>query len=604
VKRFAMPLLLLSMAAAWGWTLFPDPAYLRLGDWDQYLTFFEVQRRSYVEYGELPLWNPYLLGGVPAHGHPQFNSLSPYLLPILLFELPVAAAVFFTLHAATGLLGAYLLARHLGNNRSAATLAGLCFLFCFAPYLSGGVVNRVNGSLIPWLAFFYLRSLSQPRWLVALALTFTLLILEGGFYALVGGGLLLGVLSVFCGSAGKIVKAWVVLGLALLLGVGMGLVRLVPTVELYAQYPRHTEFFAGAAILNGEALARLPAALGALLAAPNIGQRPLLFDQPIFCGTNLGLPLLSLLLLAAVYCWRRWAVWLLAALFASLVLAKASPVNSWALLTKLPGLQSLNLSMSLLFCLFLPLGWLAAGSLTAWCGRAFRGAQVRGGISWLIVLGGALLPLLLQNREVLARHPTYDLPAIRTDVPFEQELGQRLAMLPTVRANHGVVDAYEEVIRERLPRRVLPKGHPGYRGEWFLAGSGRADLQSFSPGRREFAFDCPASDRLTLNENSFPGWQAQVNGESVAVEDQDGLLSVAVPAGQGTLELSYRPGSFLWAGAASLTFLCLSLFFATTRGGSLLRGLATDCRVGSFLAPPEHCPARRSHGAGGPRLGE
>ena len=46
-----------------------------VGDWDQYVTFFEIQRRALLDYGQLPWWDPWLLGGIPGVAHPQFTTL-------------------------------------------------------------------------------------------------------------------------------------------------------------------------------------------------------------------------------------------------------------------------------------------------------------------------------------------------------------------------------------------------------------------------------------------------------------------------------------------------------------------------------------------------
>jgi len=67
-------------------------------DWD--LLFFHAQSayRSVAEFGELPLWNPWYLGGFPMIGNPQAAFPNPFFLfdllvgPIVASTLPLASA--------------------------------------------------------------------------------------------------------------------------------------------------------------------------------------------------------------------------------------------------------------------------------------------------------------------------------------------------------------------------------------------------------------------------------------------------------------------------------------------------------------------------------
>jgi uncharacterized membrane protein YfhO len=64
----------------------------------------------------------------------------------------------------------------------------------------------------------------------------------------------------------------------------------------------------------------------------------------------------------------------------------------------------------------------------------------------------------------------------------------------------------------------------------------------------------------------FPGWSARLDGAALSLITLDAaFIGVAVPPGEGTIELSYTP-RFFWPGAASsLVALCASLV-ALTRG--------------------------------------
>jgi uncharacterized membrane protein YfhO len=64
---------------------------------------------------------------------------------------------------------------------------------------------------------------------------------------------------------------------------------------------------------------------------------------------------------------------------------------------------------------------------------------------------------------------------------------------------------------------------------------------------------------LVLSEMYYPGWQATVNGKSARIWQVDGnLRAVAVPAGDTTVALRYRPAAILFGvWLSGLTFLCV-----------------------------------------------
>jgi hypothetical protein len=96
--------------------------------------------------------------------------------------------------------------------------------------------------------------------------------------------------------------------------------------------------------------------------------------------------------------------------------------------------------------------------------------------------------------------------------------------------------------------------------------AGRADAFTLT-------YQAPQATRLTLGTWYFPGWRAQVDGQSVAMApDPSGLLRLAVPA--GTHRLTVRRGlttAELAGGGISLaaTLVCLLLLFGFRRPGAI-----------------------------------
>ncbi|MHB8244430.1 MAG: hypothetical protein ACYDGN_03600 [Acidimicrobiales bacterium] len=144
-----------------------------------------------IHAGQLPLWNPYNMLGLPQ----AFNFESaPFSLPDLL-SYAVPLRVSWLLIVLVKLLiagtGAYALSRQLGARPVAASFGGISFM------LSGGFTGWLGWSLsgvvawAPWVCLFMLLSYRDPRrrWPVLLA-TSVMFGFFGGFpemYALFGG---------------------------------------------------------------------------------------------------------------------------------------------------------------------------------------------------------------------------------------------------------------------------------------------------------------------------------------------------------------------------------------------------------------------------------
>jgi hypothetical protein len=88
-----------------------------------------------------------------------------------------------------------------------------------------------------------------------------------------------------------------------------------------------------------------------------------------------------------------------------------------------------------------------------------------------------------------------------------------------------------------------------------------ATVTAYTARRIELTAYASTRGLLVLSELYYPGWQARVNGASVAINEVDGgLRGVEVPSGDSTVTFDYSPVS-VWAGAAlsGLTFLAVLL---------------------------------------------
>ncbi|HEV7798758.1 MAG TPA: YfhO family protein [Pyrinomonadaceae bacterium] len=102
--------------------------------------------------GYVPLWNPYIFGGMPLFGAAQAGVLFPLNWFYLLFSIPVATNLMMLSSYMLAALGAYLYARRSGSSIAGAALTSLVWQW------SGFLVGQIGhtnilqaAALLPWL---------------------------------------------------------------------------------------------------------------------------------------------------------------------------------------------------------------------------------------------------------------------------------------------------------------------------------------------------------------------------------------------------------------------------------------------------------------------
>ncbi|MBE9506721.1 MAG: YfhO family protein, partial [Chloroflexi bacterium] len=196
--------------------------------------------------GHLPLWNPLVGCGAPLAANYQTAAFYP--LNALYFLLPAEVALSWTtvLHLALAGWGMYRWGRTVGLDRFSA------FIGALALEGSGFLVARVAlfpsmGFTFPWLAVWLWRGevLVQHRRLrdaLWLGLSLGLGLLAGHAQTALYGGVLLAAYLVFRVAQGRstphATRSIQLAGLALLIGVGLASVQLLPTAELMVQSQR------------------------------------------------------------------------------------------------------------------------------------------------------------------------------------------------------------------------------------------------------------------------------------------------------------------------------------------------------------------------------
>ncbi|MBM4436655.1 MAG: hypothetical protein FJ029_05355 [Actinobacteria bacterium] len=232
--------------------------------WARGQVFYEADTATYyapfVDYaaermraGELPLWNPYVLGGYPQFADGETGVLHPLHLPFLVLGAPAALLVWGPLlRAIVTALAAYGFVRALRGSPAAAAVAGLSYSlgsFAVAQQHHLNIANSVPvlpAVLACWeMAFRAAHARRRMLWLLAGGMAFATELLAVHPQLVLITGMGVAVYAAFSLATGRWMRArtvraatqavaWTLAAAVVTVGVGAGLaaVQVLPLHEL------------------------------------------------------------------------------------------------------------------------------------------------------------------------------------------------------------------------------------------------------------------------------------------------------------------------------------------------------------------------------------
>ncbi len=233
------------------WTLFISNLWLPRNwgfygtdDWDLTYSTFEVARKSIVEYGQWPSFNPYCSFGSDLDANPQATHASIFFIPVLLFGTFYGYKLSILLAIIIGCWGAYKLFSSLTQDKFVALCMSL--IFCGCAYFSrhifqAGHSNTLYFYLLPWLMYFLNRLRSGEKFTDFL---WAVLIL---CQTIIGGApfvFIASVLLIFLWSIGLIwiektrLKPILLFGSIILLSLGLAFWKIWPAMQFWNDMPR------------------------------------------------------------------------------------------------------------------------------------------------------------------------------------------------------------------------------------------------------------------------------------------------------------------------------------------------------------------------------
>ena len=80
---------------------------------------------------------------------------------------------------------------------------------------------------------------------------------------------------------------------------------------------------------------------------------------------------------------------------------------------------------------------------------------------------------------------------------------------------------------------------------YLLKGQGNAQITYCSPLLVKIKYFSSQPDTLIISDSWYPGWQAKIDNTKIDIQKFDGIFkSISVPAGERTVEISYKPMGF------------------------------------------------------------
>jgi hypothetical protein len=528
-------------------------------DWDEMSAHRLLTVKALLQYGQLPLWNPYACGGYSEWGNVQgaSNLVSPFLPFYLLLELRHALRVELIGTALIAAGGVWLLAGEFTRSAAARTFACLLFVVNgrFALQAATGHLWHLQYCYVPWVFWAFERMLQgerpRLRYVCGGALAFAAMVYAGGIYPLPHAALLL---VVYAGARAASERSWRPL-LALVataaFAIGLSAPKLFSILLDFGERPR---LVPSTEAINGHILWQALVARG-----QTVGSRPAPIPQWGWheYGMYIGWPAALLLVLGALWWQPPRAQALKVAGVVALVLGFGAfhALAPWTLLHQLSLFRSQHVPTRWLYPALLLLGVAAAAGL----GNLLERAPFRRNVELLLLAGCLLLAVDIGREASLPLERAFWMrprsvePAAAFEqlerVPRHLQYRQRdyaPEAVPAVLAGIGILQCtmhaslniWAPKAADGRPFGMGARGRDGkqYRGEAYMdSGIGTARIVHFSPNRIEVEVSgARVGDRVVLNQNFDAGWSFD-GGRALAVQS-----AIAAPLAASSQRLSFR----------------------------------------------------------------
>lgn len=548
-------------------------------DWYEFTSIHHYERNTVLEYGQLPLWNPYVGGGYPNFAYPFSTFLSPFFIFILLFGEIIGRKLISFMLIMAGTVGMFFLLSHLHKKSRIGVLFGtlLFSLSSYIPYqLHSANYKMPYFMLLPLIMLFYLKSFKNIKYTFYAAFLLFLVFINGEIvFLFLMLFLLLYSLFRFIYFDRQFMNFRVVkvFGALLVLVILFSMVKLIPLLELISM----SDGCSGdLGIDNPECSNTYENLKGNYLSysefIDSFTQGKLKDHHTNYLGV---IPIILLLASCFFINSRNYVYYLLFGIFTVFLLGTNFFVDLYRFVFMLPVFSSVvkvnkYIPFLLLFSasLIIPFAVSKLGEI--------KGKTVRkiGFYCVIFLILFSISNQFLTNREYVRDLFLFDNTDFEKVDTFHHEnfLDQtrrdsiHVASLQyeNVKRGVGTLNWYGVII---LPELAIPKYlitndsdrllNLDYRGEYyFVSGEGNIIQNYFSPNRQDYSLSLNGSSQMVINQNYNRNWKSSCGD----VVSYDGLLSIKNLDGCNSVILRFIPFSFLVGFLISFSVMLISFY--------------------------------------------
>lgn len=167
IRKVSAHLLLVVPVFIYGGGLLLSKNKLPPGDGDYYIQLYEAARRSLLEFHQLPMWNPWIAGGVPLFANPQFGFISIQMITTLIFGSIFGYKLALIIYLAIGFMGMrHLMIQTYSADKLLSTLLSYIWVFSsFFVYRSGGHYTFFVIAYLPWMLHYFIQRSVKNNWI-------------------------------------------------------------------------------------------------------------------------------------------------------------------------------------------------------------------------------------------------------------------------------------------------------------------------------------------------------------------------------------------------------------------------------------------------------
>ena len=263
-------------------------------DWKQVQFYHESARKSIVEYGQLPLWNPYECGGNVLLANPQQRVLSPMFIFTILFGTIIGLKIEVVLHLILGCLGMFVLAKHFKLKGVFAYIPPIVFMFSalFIRNLQAGSYDILPMAYMPFVIYYFLRGLEQSKYIFISCIFLVFTWFEGGIYVFIGLIIFLAIYTLFIYIEKKDPRCFLAYVKLMVVTFIFGAIKFIPNLFLFFHTKRVFQLKTGIGILD----------LLQTMIFPTVSHLDMNQTEYVL---YVGIIITLLFLLGAVLCWKK-----------------------------------------------------------------------------------------------------------------------------------------------------------------------------------------------------------------------------------------------------------------------------------------------------------